>query len=76
MEKEESTSLGAAILGAVSIGLYGSVEEVCNEFVKVKELYRPDKSDTEKYSKSFEIYKKIYDSLQGLYRDNSYGIGS
>lgn len=66
MEQPESTSLGAAILGAVSVGLYDSVEEACKLHVRSREIYTPNQANSEMYNKSYTTYRAVYNRLKEL----------
>lgn len=66
MEQEESTSLGAAILGSLAAGMYGTVEEACR-VVTVKKGFAPDASCAGLYDKGYGRYKKLYAYLKDLF---------
>ena len=66
MEQEESTSLGAAILGSLAAGMYGTVEEACR-VVKIKNSYEPDPGIVGAYEKGYLKYQKLYASLKSLF---------
>lgn len=68
MEQQESTSFGAAILGAVSIGLYDSVEEACKLHARTRGIYCPDEVNREIYNKSYTSYRDIYNHLKELFK--------
>ena len=52
--EDESSSVGAAIIGAVSEGWYTNIHQACNVGVKVVNHYAPNAA-------GMEIYKKLYD---------------
>lgn len=66
-EEEESTSLGAAILGAWGAGLYRDVYEICSRFVKIKKKYLPDANNREIYNEAYTKYSQLYDRLKELF---------
>lgn len=66
MEFEESTSLGAAILGSVAAGIYGSAEEACR-FIRIKKSYISGGINAGVYDKGFEKYKKLYQCLKVIF---------
>ena len=66
MELEESTSLGAAILGSVAAGMYGSIKEACG-FVRMKKCYMPDCITAGLYDKGYEKYKRLYQCLKEVF---------
>lgn len=69
MAQDESTSLGAAMLGAVSVGLYKSIEEACGNFVRIGQVFKPDESHFEMYRKGYRLYQKLYGSLNRLFKE-------
>jgi xylulokinase len=60
----EVTVLGAAILAAVGVGMYGSVEEAVSRIVSWPEETVPDKSSTESYARFYELYREAYEKLK------------
>lgn len=67
MDSGESTSLGAAMLGAVSVGMYKSIDEICSQYSNVRCIYHPDYSNSGAYDKAYEIYLKLYKNLKELF---------
>lgn len=63
MAQRESTSLGAAMLGAVSIGLYGSVEEACNKAATADDAFLPDGLDAAAYDNLYKRYRMLCSRL-------------
>ncbi len=63
-------SLGAAILGGVCAGVYGTVEEACADLVKKGSSIVPDKEKTEAYDRIVPFFRSLYpvfkDSFQKL----------
>jgi xylulokinase len=59
----ETGCLGAAILGAIGIKLYSSIEEATGLMVQPKEKLEPRKDMHQKYSKLFRLYLRAYESL-------------
>ncbi|OGO81621.1 MAG: hypothetical protein A2Y21_06065 [Clostridiales bacterium GWC2_40_7] len=66
MEQEETTSLGAAILGSLAAGIYRTVEEACR-VVKVKKSFKPDEKTVSVYAKGYVSYKQLYTSLKKMF---------
>lgn len=59
----ETGCLGAAILGAIGIKLYSSIEDATGSMVQAKEKLEPRKYVHQKYSKLFRLYLKAYENL-------------
>ncbi|MEM3545926.1 MAG: FGGY family carbohydrate kinase [Candidatus Bathyarchaeia archaeon] len=60
---EESSSLGAAILAAKTLGYYGSLNDACNSTVKITKVFKPIPENSIEYYKLFEKYCKISNHL-------------
>ena len=60
----ESGALGVAILAGVGTGVYGSVEEACNDIIKAKSSQLPDEKNRALYAKLYELYGGLYTSLK------------
>lgn len=65
---DEGPALGVAILAGVGSGLFNSVEEACEKYIKEKTATEPNKDNNEKYNKLHKIYKKLYTSLKDDYK--------
>ncbi len=61
---EEGPGYGAAILAAVAIGEYGSVEEACEKIVKVAGCLAPEAELVAKYEEKYRCWKKLYPALK------------
>ena len=65
----EASGLGAAIIGYVSMGAFGSYEDAVREMVHYARIFEPDAAAAQKYRDLFtQIYQRIYKSLQPLYK--------
>jgi sugar (pentulose or hexulose) kinase len=71
METEETSLLGAAIVGGVKVGDFASIEEAVNAVVKPSKRFTPDRTKAEAYEKAFALYGELYDSLKPLFRKYS-----
>ena len=63
MDVSEAACLGAAILAAKAVGIFGSVEEACEKAVSVKRAYIPKKENRSVYEKGYKKYIKIFSDL-------------
>lgn len=66
LEKEEGPSFGAAILAMVGCGEYKNVKEAADAFVKIKEIYIPDKEIAEKYDRKYKIFAQMYGKVKDI----------
>lgn len=69
IEQEELGAYGAAILAAVGVGAFSSIEEATSKLVSVKETYYPIEENVEKYKKKYEKYKKVSQTMEDLWSD-------
>ena len=56
---ESPACMGCAILAGVANGIWDSVEEAAHQFVKVKEIYEPNKENEQIYQQVYEKYVEI-----------------
>ncbi|MDI3482018.1 MAG: xylulokinase [Tepidanaerobacteraceae bacterium] len=59
----EGPAYGAAILAAVGTGQFASVEEACDELIKVTESVEPVEENKRKYDEVYQIYRNMYPVL-------------
>jgi sugar (pentulose or hexulose) kinase len=66
----EASGLGAAIIGFVGLGLFKSFIEAVRNMVHYSDTFYPDDKNTRVYGELYKrVYKKIYPSLSGIYRE-------
>ncbi len=63
---DTATTLGAAMLAGVGVGMYQSFEEAVDLTVKVTRVHEPDMEVHENYGKYYGMYLELYDSLKEL----------
>ena len=68
LNANEGPSYGAAILAAVGSGLFPSVEEACDTFIKVTESIEPNNEAVELYNHKYEKFKAIYPATKDLFK--------
>jgi xylulokinase len=64
--QEESTLLGAAILGAVATGLYPSLEQAVS-VVEYRKIYHPQQQAIKQYQTGYAAYQQLYAALSPIY---------
>lgn len=64
LECDDSTGLGAALLGGVGAGLFASIEEGVGAMVKPAALVEPSPGRHQLYSELYEAYVRAYHGLQ------------
>lgn len=63
---DTATTLGAAILAGVGIGMYRDFEEAVKLTVEEKRIHEPNPEKQEAYEKTYRIYRELYRNLSGL----------
>lgn len=68
--KEETTVIGAAILGGVGAGVFKTVKEGCDQMLHKVKTYEPDMKTHEIYNELYGLWKESYLTLaeSGFYK--------
>lgn len=66
MRQDESTSVGAAILGGLAAGVFQSPEQACS-LLDRQEAAKPNPENNDKYKYGYEKYRLLYDSVKHLF---------
>lgn len=65
----ETSGLGAALVTAVGLGIYGSFEDAARGMVKAEAVFEPRADNVAIYEALYRrVYQKMYDALEPLYR--------
>jgi sugar (pentulose or hexulose) kinase len=66
----ETSGLGAAILGAVGVGLYPDFPSALKAMTRVGRVFEPEPQHVAVYEQLYQkVYCKMYERLQPLYHD-------
>lgn len=65
---DTATTLGAAILAGVGVGIYPDCTEAVRQTVKVTRRHEPDMENHARYEEVYQIYLELYRDLKGLMR--------
>jgi xylulokinase len=68
-EITETTALGAAFLGLVGIGAYGTLSEASEHIVKIRESLDPDPATQAAYTEAYERYRQTYFTLLPVFEE-------
>ncbi len=68
LNTNEGPAYGAAILAAVGDGLFNTVAEACDSFLKVSETIEPKEENAELYDKKYKGFSKIYPAIKELFK--------
>lgn len=63
---DTATTLGAAILAGVGVGMYRDFEEAVSLTVQDKRFHEPEEKHREVYERAYQKYLKIYENLKEL----------
>ena len=66
LEAEEGAAYGAALLAGVGAGTWSSVDEACEQSVRVAREIEPHKGNISILNKQYEVYRRLYPALRGL----------
>ena len=66
---DTATTLGAAILAGVGVGVYDSFEEAIELTVKEKRQHKPETELEKVYDKNYNVYIELYDKLKDLMKE-------
>ena len=69
LESEQGPGMGGAMLAMVAAGEYGSVQEVCDKFVRVASTVKPEPALVAKYEKRYQQFKQIYPACKALFAE-------
>lgn len=70
IQTTESSTLGAAMAGFYSLGIFKTPEEAKEKMVKYQKEFLPEKEAVDKYNYLYKkVYKKIYPKLNKTYAD-------
>ncbi len=67
VETQEGSAYGAALLGMVATGAFGSVGEACGAAVREVESVEPRAEESRFYAEKHAVYRELYPALRGLY---------
>ncbi len=66
VEAEEGAAYGAAILAGVGAGCWASVEEACNESIRVAQVVKPQPAAKETMARRYEAYRRMYSAIRSV----------
>ena len=66
MENEDGSAFGAALLGGVRAGTFGSAQEAVAACVRARATVEPDPAWTDVYESGYERFRALYPALRPL----------
>ncbi|MCI8373708.1 MAG: xylulokinase [Lachnospiraceae bacterium] len=64
---DTATTLGAAILAGVGVGVYQTFEEAVKETIVITRIQKPDMDNHEQYKKCMKQYLHLYETLKDTF---------
>lgn len=71
VKSSEGPALGVALLAGVGTGVYNNINEACEAVIKENTRQASDPELYVKYTKFYDIYKRLYNSLKKEFADLS-----
>jgi xylulokinase len=68
MEESNYTCWGAALSAGIGVGVVDDLAGAARSAAHVREVVAPDPGATERYRELFDIYRSLYDVLEGPFR--------
>lgn len=68
LEQQETAILGNAIIAAVAVGAFQTLDQACAAMVRVSGQIEPQPALHAAYAKAYARYCAVYDALDGLFR--------
>jgi len=62
----ERSALGAALVGAVGLGLYPNIEAT-RQAIRPSQVVTPDMRQHDAYTQAYRAFQGLYPSLRGLF---------
>lgn len=67
LEAEEGAAFGAAILAGVGFGKWKTVDEACEQTIRVAKIIEPNRTNVRIYDEQFAAYLKIYPAMRMIF---------
>jgi xylulokinase len=64
---DTATTLGAAILAGVAVGLYADFEQAISKTIDIKRTHEPNSENANAYQKNYETYIGLYERIRDLF---------
>jgi xylulokinase len=62
----EAAALGAALLAGAGAGLFASVPEAAQRFLRLTRTYTPDPARHADYTRQYELYREVYPAVSPI----------
>lgn len=68
LENEQGPGMGAAMIAAVGVGWFDSLQDCARQFVHFGKSYTPDPVNVKKYQQIYRIYRQVYAQTKAISR--------
>ncbi len=68
-DRDDVTTLGAAIIGGFAAGIFDDIRQTAERFVRVKTRFEPDMGNHAAYQPYARLYASAYDTLRPIYEE-------
>lgn len=69
LQNEQGPGLGAAMIAAVGVGWFDSLNDCVDEFVTYEQTYLPDHDKVVQYQHIYKLYKRVYGQTAEITHD-------
>ncbi|OES46559.1 FGGY-family carbohydrate kinase [Domibacillus iocasae] len=66
LQNEQGPAMGAAMIAAAGSGIFDSLEQCSNVFIKEGQTFKPDSERAKQYRSLFSIYQRVYDQTKDI----------
>ena len=66
LTNEQGPGLGAAMIAAVGLGWFDSLQACAQAFVHFGQTYQPEPANVARYNELYQIYHQVYAQTKGL----------
>ncbi|MET1031563.1 xylulokinase [Domibacillus tundrae] len=66
LQNEQGPAMGAAMIAAAGSGMFDSLEQCADVFIKEGQTFKPDSERAKQYQSLFSIYQRVYDQTKAI----------
>ena len=67
--RDDVTTLGAAIIGGFTVGIFDDIKQTAERFARIKTRFEPDMGNHAAYQPYARLYASAYDTLRPIYEE-------
>ncbi len=69
LEVNEAGTLGSAIMAGSACGLFNSIEDGINRFVRIRKTYNPNPKTHQQYLEQYNKYELMYENIKNITKE-------